>query len=109
MTSWEVRKPSKKCTKGTRERKVAIWAIKAASCASWTEPDESRAKPVVRVAITSEWSPKIDRAWVATDRAATWKTVDVNSPAILNILGIISNRPCDAVKVVVSAPACNEP
>ena len=25
------------------------------------------------------------------------------------MLGIISNRPCDAVKVVVSAPACSEP
>ena len=32
-------------------------------------------------------------------RAATWKTVGVSSPAILYILGIISSRPCDAVKV----------
>ncbi len=46
---------------------------------------------------------------MATVRAVTWKTVEVSSPAILNMLGIISNRPCDAVKVVVRAPACSEP
>src|SRR5208282_5975851 len=46
-------------------------AIKAASCASCTEPDESRANPVVRTVMTSEWSPKIDKAEVATERAAT--------------------------------------
>ena len=46
---------------------------------------------------------------MATVRAVTWKTVEVNSPAILNMLGIISSRPCEAVKVVVRAPACNEP
>ena len=34
---------------------------------------------------------------------------DVSSPAILYMLGIISSRPCDAVKVVVSAPACSAP
>ena len=79
------------------------------SCDSCTEADESIAQPVVRQAITSPWSPKIDKAWVATVRAVTWKTVAVNSPAILNMLGIISNRPCEAVNVVVSAPACNEP
>ena len=33
----------------------------------------------------------------------------VSSPAILNMLGIISSRPCDAVKVVVSAPVCRAP
>ena len=33
----------------------------------------------------------------------------VSSPAILYMLGIISSRPCDAVKVVVSAPACSAP
>ena len=31
----------------------------------------SIAQPVGRAAITSLWSPKIDRAWVATARAAT--------------------------------------
>jgi len=38
-----------------------------------------------------------------------WKTVGVSSPAILNILGTLSNRPCDAVKVVVSAPVWSAP
>jgi hypothetical protein len=71
LTSCEVRNPSKKCRKGTRVDSVAAWAIKAASCASCTEPDESKAKPVVRVVMTSEWSPKIDKAEVATERAAT--------------------------------------
>ena len=32
---------------------------------------DSRATPVWRTAITSEWSPKIDSAWVAKVRAAT--------------------------------------
>ena len=65
--------------------------------------------PVVRQAITSLWSPKIDRAWEATVRADTWKTVEVSSPAILNMLGIIRRRPWAAVKVVVSDPACSAP
>ena len=67
------------------------------------------AQPVGRAAITSEWSPKIDRAWVATVRAATWITVGVSSPAILNMLGSISSRPWEAVKVVASAPSCSAP
>ena len=50
--------------------------------------------------MTSLWSPKIDRACVAIVRAATWITAGVSSPAILNMLGIISSRPCDAVNVV---------
>jgi hypothetical protein len=64
---------------------------------------------VPRAAITSEWSPKIESPWAASDRAATWKTVGVSSPAILNMLGSMSRRPCDAVKVVASAPAWSEP
>jgi hypothetical protein len=48
---------------------------------------------------------EIDSAWAASERAATWKTAQVSSPAILYILGIINMSPCDAVKVVVSAPA----
>jgi hypothetical protein len=67
------------------------------------------AQPVERAAITSLWSPKIESAWVAIVRAAMWKTVEVSSPAILYMLGIISSRPCDAVKVVVSAPVCSAP
>jgi hypothetical protein len=33
----------------------------------------------------------------------------VSSPAILYMLGIIRRRPCDAVKVVASAPAWRAP
>jgi len=40
------------------------------SWVSWTEPPASIAQPVLRQAITSLWSPKMDRAWVAIDRAA---------------------------------------
>ena len=67
------------------------------------------AKPVMRALMTSEWSPKIDSAWVATARAATWNTHEVSSPAILYMLGSISRNPCEAVKVVVSAPLCSAP
>jgi hypothetical protein len=108
-TSWEVRKPSKKCRNGIRLRSVAAWAIAAMSCASCTEPDASIAKPVPRQAITSEWSPKMDSAWVASVRAATCMQKGVSSPAILYMFGIISSRPCEAVNVVASAPACSAP
>ena len=67
------------------------------------------AKPVDLQAITSEWSPKIDKACVAMVRAATCIVNGVSSPAILNMLGIIKSRPCDAVKVVDNAPACSAP
>ncbi len=40
----------------------------AMSCASCTELEASSAKPVPRVAITSEWSPKMDEG-VGSDRA----------------------------------------
>ena len=100
LISCEVRKPSKKWRNGTRARSVAACATSAKSCASWTEPAASIAQPVVRACITSLWSPKIDRAWVATVRAATWITAGVSSPAILNMLGTISRRPWDAVNVV---------
>ncbi len=69
----------------------------------------SIAKPVWRHAYTSLWSPKIFNECVDTVRADTWKTLGNCSPAILYILGIIRRRPCDAVKVVVSAPAASEP
>ncbi len=96
-----------------RDSSVAAWAISAISCASCTEFEASSAKPVDRTAITSLWSPKIDRAWVAIEREATWITAGVNSPAILYMLGIIKRRPCEAVKVVPKAPAwiapCNAP
>ena len=74
--SWEVRNPSKKCTNGTLERRVAAWATRAKSWASCTEDAASIAQPVERIAMTSLWSPKIERAWVATVRAATWITAE---------------------------------
>jgi hypothetical protein len=51
----------------------------------------------------------MDSPCVASERAATCTTADVSSPAILYILGIISNRPCEAVKVVASVPPCSAP
>ena len=109
FSSWEVRKPSKKWTNGTRVRSVAAWATSAMSWASCTDADARRANPVCRTAMTSEWSPKIDSPWAASDRAATWNTVEVSSPAILYMLGIMSSRPWDAVKVVLSAPPWRAP
>ena len=73
------------------------------------EPEQSIEKPVCRHAITSEWSPKIESAWVASARADTCMQYDVSSPAILYMLGIINNRPWLAVNVVVSAPVCKAP
>src|SRR5665213_3235443 len=70
FNSCEVRNPSKKCTKGTRVRSVAACATSARSCASWTEAEASIAKPVCRIAITSEWSPKMDRPCAARSLAA---------------------------------------
>ena len=109
MTSCDVRKPSKKCRNGTRASSVAAWAIRAKSIASCTEFEHKKANPVARAAITSLWSQKMERACVASERAATWITAAVSSPAILYMLGIMSSRPCDEVKVVVSAPACSAP
>jgi hypothetical protein len=108
-TSWEVRKPSKKCMTGTRDSSVAACAISAMSITSCTEFDDSIAQPVARQLITSWWSPKIESACAASERAAMWNTAGVNSPAILYMFGIISSRPCAEVKVVVRAPACNAP
>ena len=42
-------------------------------------------------------------------RAATWMQHAVSSPAILYRFGSINNKPCDAVNVVTSAPACSAP
>jgi hypothetical protein len=108
-TSWLVRKPSKKWRKGMRVVSVAAWATSAKSWASWTDAEQSMAKPVCRALITSLWSPKIDKAWVASVRALTCMQKGVSSPAILYMLGIISSRPWLAVKVVLSDPACSAP
>jgi hypothetical protein len=92
-----------------RPARVAAWAIRAKSWASCTELAHSRAQPVARQAMTSEWSPKMDKAWVATARAATCSTQGVNSPAILYRLGMNSSRPWLAVKLVASAPEVSAP
>ena len=92
-----------------RDSSVAAWAISAKSIASWTLAELSMAKPVARACITSLWSPKMESACVASVRAEMWNTVGVSSPAILNMLGILSSSPCDAVKVQVSAPVCSAP
>ena len=76
---------------------AARWATAARSMTSWTLVSASMAKPVWRQAMTSEWSPKMFSAWVATVRADTWKTPGSSSPAILYMLGIISSRPWEAV------------
>jgi len=94
---------------GTRECSVAAWETRAKSCASWTDEEQSIAQPVIRALITSEWSPKIDRACVASVRAATWITHGVSSPAILYMLGSIRSRPWEDVKVVPSAPFSRAP
>ena len=65
--------------------------------------------PTARTAMTSLWSPKIESACVATVRAATWMTAGESSPAILNMLGSISSRPCEAVNVVARAPRWTAP
>ena len=49
------------------------------------------------------------RPCAASDRAATLNTVEVSSPAILYMFGIISSRPWDAVNVVDSAPPWSAP
>ena len=53
LISCEVRKPSKKCSTGTRESSVTACAMAAKSCASCTDADDSIEKPVPRTAITS--------------------------------------------------------
>jgi hypothetical protein len=109
LTSCEIRNPSKKCRTGTRERNETACPMAAKSCASWTEAEAINVNPVPRQAMTSEWSPKIDNAWVATERAATCMQNALSSPAILYMLGIIRSRPCEDVNVVVNAPACSAP
>ena len=109
FSSWDVRNPSKKWTKGTRDSRVAACATSARSWASCTDEEARNPNPVERAAMTSLWSPKIESACVATVRAATWITSGVSSPAILYMFGIISRRPWEAVNVVERAPAWRAP
>ena len=59
---------------------------------------------VLRQPMTSEWSPKMDMVWVPTVRAAMCRTTGFNSPDRRCMTGIISIRPCDAVKDEQSCP-----
>ena len=70
-TSWQVRKPSKKCRKGTLLFSVDRCATSAMSMASCTLLEASMAKPVWRQAITSAWSPKM-RQRVRGQRAGAY-------------------------------------
>ena len=72
-------------------------ATAARSMACCTLAEDSMAKPVVRMVITSLWSQKMPRPLEATRREATWNTPGSSSPAILNMLGIISIRPWEEV------------
>ena len=94
---------------GTHDSRVAAWETSAKSWASCTEPDASRPNPVARAAITSWWSPKIEIACADMARLATWITQGSSSPATLNMLGIISMRPCDDVKLVTREPVMRAP
>ena len=109
-TSCEVRNPSKKCRNGTRPARVAAWEMQAKSWASWTELEASRANPGLaaghHVGMIAE---DRERHGSPAVRAATCIAKQVSSPAILYMVGIISRRPCDAVKVVARLPACNAP
>ena len=109
LSSWLVLKPSKKCKNG----KLPSIALKCEIIDIWyescTEEEANIQKPVLRVAYISWWSPNIDNAWVAKLRAATWITPGNISPAILYIVGIINNNPCDAVNVVAKLPAWSAP
>ena len=95
--------------KGNLPSIAAKCATGAISATSWTDPEANSTHPVCLAAITSWWSPNIDNAEVARARALTWNTPGSNPPATLYMLGNINNKPWDAVNVVVSAPACNEP
>ena len=71
-TSCEVRKPSKKCRNGIRDSSVGgLRDQREVLRFLHRFAEQSIAQPVARAAITSLWSPKIDSACAATERAAT--------------------------------------
>jgi hypothetical protein len=93
FTSWEVRKPSKKWIKGTRHCRVTLWATKAKSCASCTEPEAEHGKAGAARRHHVLMIAKDRQPLRREERAATWNTAAVSSPAILYMLGSISIRP----------------
>ena len=104
-TSCEVRKPSKKCRNGTRDSSVAAWAIsgQVVRLLHRVRARAARSRSGGRPSRPSGRRRSTGRGWRAV-RAATCMQKGVSSPAILYMLGIISSRPCEAVKVVASAP-----
>ena len=66
-----------------RDFSVAACPMHAMSCASWTDEEARSASPFGRQDMTSEWSPKIESACVASVLAATCRQNGVSSPAIL--------------------------
>ena len=85
------------------------WETAVRSMTSCTLPEARKAKPVPRHAMTSLWSPKIERACPAIALAVTSNTPGRSSPEILYMFGIMRSSPWDAVKVVESDPAEREP
>jgi hypothetical protein len=76
---------------------AARCATAARSMHSCTQEEASWAKPVWRQAMTSEWSPKMEKALVPTVRAATWITPGRSWPAMRYSGGTMSMRPWLAV------------
>jgi hypothetical protein len=109
LTSCEVRKPSKKWTNGTRVRSVAAWAIERHVVGLLHRaPRPAGRTPVPHrhhVGMVAE-----DRQPLRGQRAG--RDMEHRRGQFTGDLvhvGSISIRPCEAVKVVVSAPACRAP
>lgn len=60
---------------------------------AYTLSEKSIANPVYLQAITSEWSPWMDKEFFVIVLAVMWKTAGTNSPAIKYIFGIFNNSP----------------
>ena len=92
-----------------RASRVAAWAIRAKSIASWTLAELSMAKPVERalhhIAVVAEDGERVRGQRAGGDV----EDGGVSSPAILNMLGILAASPWDAVKVQVRAPVWSAP
>ena len=89
----DVRKPSKKCRKGTLAFSVATWATSAMSITSCTELAQSIAKPVCRaghhVGMVAEDVQRVRKPARARTRGTRTGS---SSPEILYMFGIISSK-----------------
>ncbi len=94
---------------GTRPSIAARCGTAVRSITSCTLPSHIMASPVCLHAITSEWSPKMEKACVPTVLELTCRTPGSSSPLSLYSAGTISISPCEAVYEVVSAPASSAP